>query len=944
MNYGCVKKGRIAIGLLFRKYRNYAAVTKYDGTDKTVVIPAAYENLPVTKIAGKAFCGNHFVTDVTVPDTLEAIGRSAFEDCRNLRRISTRTGLERDGPECSRMPKSLCKVANRAFFGAGLVDVVFAAPKLLLGGSAFEDCQKLENVVMAARTTLEMGHRIFAESTLSCFYGEYATAPMLPDFGFAHCVELTTVWVNTRRLGFFCFDGCSRLKELKTGGRLEQMELGALNGCSRLDSREIVPNASPEPKPLPLELKRKFLISCLQWQLTQLADLRSKSGKAMPAPKPALEPEPAFCDGADSLLHLCYESMPPAPNHLPRQFCGKVLTAAGDFYFSPRTEDMPGCSMLRCSLPAGRGIARLLTQVSKIGCLLGVRGRWSGRWFLVWDMYPVFSGFFDQQDGPTGFFREVLERLSSPIPASDSWAGTAEPVVLQQPREMELFLELCRDCTPQWVHRAYQRNQAAARDSDERKHAQRAMSLLVSISWTPKQLRLPPMAEAETMLDQAFYGLREVKLRVLETLSQIRRTGKLPKWGILLAGPAGIGKTSIAKAIAQILGFPMIQLDFSSIGKDADSICGTSRIYSNARPGLILEQMYHNRSSTAVLLANEIDKAATVGGAAMNTLLTVLDKTGFYENFLEEAIPTDHLFCVATCNDLRELSAPLLDRFQVIELPGYTYEEKQAIWRGHSLPMAMEQAAVGAEELTVTPEAEALLLREYALEPGVRDLEKIAQRLVGNYCRLAEASRSGSYAYTPDRVRKLLGPGRRQLQAFLSCPGKVQGALLLRGGVEFFLLEADISPGSGKFHVLGSLDEAQKSYCQAAYHCLRGSCGIDLSHLDVTVFLPTELPPGSENQVGLACYAAIYSRLTGVNLANRGICFLGGCDLSGSLYLPPADMGVLLRVIRDAGITTLYAPLGTVGRLDPCPTQGISVTIVEAPDASTLLSLAARSV
>ena len=311
MNAERVKKGRIAIGLSFRKYRNYAAVLKYDGTDKTVEIPASYEDLPVTKIAGKAFCGNHFVTYVTVPDTLEAIGRSAFEDCRNLRRISTRTGLERDGPECSRMPKSLCKVANRAFFGAGLVDVVFAAPKLLLGGSAFEDCQKLENVVMAARTTLEMGHRIFAESTLSCFYGEYATAPMLPDFGFAHCEELTTVWVNTRRLGFFCFDGCSRLKELKTGGRLEQMELGALNGCSRLDSRGIVPNASPEPKPLPLELKRKFLISCLQWQLMQLADLRSKSGKAMPAPKPAPEPEPAFSDGADSLLHLCSSPFPP---------------------------------------------------------------------------------------------------------------------------------------------------------------------------------------------------------------------------------------------------------------------------------------------------------------------------------------------------------------------------------------------------------------------------------------------------------------------------------------------------------------------------------------------------------------------------------------------------------------------------------------------------------
>lgn len=444
------------------------------------------------------------------------------------------------------------------------------------------------------------------------------------------------------------------------------------------------------------------------------------------------------------------------------------------------------------------------------------------------------------------------------------------------------------------------------------------------------------------MLDASFYGMRQVKNCVLETLSQIRRTGVLPKWGILLAGPAGTGKTSVAMAIARILSLPLIPLDFSSLGTEASPICGTPRIYYNARPGLILEHMYQNRSSSAVLLANEIDKVADANSTARNTLLTVLDKTGFYENFLEETIPTDNLFCVATCNDLETIPVPLRDRFQVIELPGYTYAEKQVIWNRFSLPLAMEQAAVHAGEITVTPEAETLLLQEYAPEPGVRDLERIAQRLVGNYCRLAEGPAFGGYVYTPERLRELLGPGRRQKQIFLAYPGKVQGAVLTGSQVQLYTVEAKFSPGNGKFRVLGNLDDAQRSYCQAAYYCLRGGCSLELSMADMTVFFHGDLPRDCGNQVGLACYMAMQSSILKTNLASRSICFLGGCDLSGSAYLP-AIHPAALQALEAAGITKVYAPLGTSACLDPRGVEDSTLTIMEAEDAWMLFAFAASS-
>lgn len=938
------------MGIQYRCTETYAAVIQYIGEEKYVLIPSSYEGLPVTQIDEKAFYHNSHVLQVTLPTTLEAIGASAFEGCWELKRISTQAMQTTEKTEDSLLPDTLCFVGDRAFWGSGLMHVQFTAPRLQLGESAFEACKQLKSAALAPHSMLIMGSRVFAESSIVDFTAEAVATYMLPDFAFYHCEKLRSVCVKTKRLGFHCFDGCMHLSELRLGNRLEHIDPGALNGCDKLNVKDILPKL-PSSMGSTAEQIRIFAEAESLQQLLQIVESYQKqeatAQKVQRARKISLNQQQARTQGNESLdLSLFYlhpESELVQTANLPQKFCGAVAAETGVFYVVPEHDAKTSLPRLRCHLTGIGGVEQILAQIWKDSLTLGVQGYWQAEIFAVQELYPVFSNEYGQRDGSPTFFREVLARYNSPIPEAPIGNETGEPMALRYPEEMTLFLQMCRDCTPQWVNRAYQRNLTTAEGGratgggDEKKHAQRAMSLLVNIAWLPKRLELPSGASVSAMLDAAVYGLQEVKIRVLETLSQIRRTGKLPKWGILLAGPAGTGKTSIAKAIAQILSFPMIYLDFSSIGSEADTICGTSRIYGNARPGLILEQMYHNRSATAVLLANEIDKA---GAGAVNTLLTVLDKIGFYENFLEEFIPTDNLFCVATCNNPQMVPAPLLDRFQIIEIPGYTYEEKRAIWRNYVLPMAMEQAAIGAGEMTVPREAEELLLREYAVEPGIRDLEKLAQRLVGNYCQMNETPNSGSYTYTPALIRELLGPERRQVQTFLAVPGMVQGVLMSGGEVQFFQMEATVTPGHGEFQILGNLNETQKSYCRAAYCCLRSSCNVDFSRLNVTVFLPTEVQTGCENQVGLACYAAIYSRLVGKNLASRSVCFFGGCALSGSIYLPAVNLSVLLRAMQNAGVTKLYAPLGTGRYLKPTLLQNYQVTVVEAPDAATLMRLA----
>lgn len=957
------------MALTIEAHKDHATVIKYAGYNRYVVIPETYQGLPVTKIEEGVFRYNPHLKGVFIPKTLKSIGMGAFEHCLNLQYIGC--GLETEAyrdipslpedkhpnlktlppdnlPVLSVLPESTHSVGTRAFVGTALKRIKLQAPYVFIGNSAFEYCTELELVALYSCQNLILGKQAFMHSAITRFYAPQAEFSALSDYAFAHCSNLTSVQVPIRSIGERCFYQCDKLNRLSAPEVVDRIGKEAFAGCKQLKdiprSAETADQpASPTAAPVPDEDnldEPDFGLDVLSGE--PLPPVNKEPEKDTPCEKPL--PERITKSKADVLFHLQIDYRGKMRKHIPGQIKGTFTKAGNTYFFQVETPSALGAFCFQCVSDRDlASITPILNHLVKNSTSVSLLGTQDENYYSVAEILPSPP---DTRSKPSAisFFRNIITRLKKPIPKGVDVGSMMPPSMMRESKEFETFVSICQDHLPAWVVNAYYRNKdisqrISSTSSDERKHAMHAQELLLNIDWLPNVTNIPPTEEVEAMLDKFFYGLYEVKERITEVIAQIHRSGTLPKWGILLHGPAGTGKTTIAKAIANVMRMPLIQIDISTVGTDRETISGSARIFSNASPGSLLKGMYTYQSSTAILLANEIDKVA---GEARDTLLTILDKTGFYENFLEEVVPTDNLFCIATCNDLSTISKPLLDRFQIIEIPAYTPDEKKIIWNKFSLPMAMEARNVSTENMALTDEATDVLISEYALELGARDLEQYAQRFVGNYCRYAAKSKNASTKriYTVEDVRSLLGPGQKVVRKIAIHPGEVNAAFYHGGRAHFFLMEAVVIPGSGKFETIGPMGPMQTNYCKAAYWCVRSTTNCDLSQYDVAVFVPQPIPEGLENHVGLACYAAICSKLLNANLALRDICFVGGCDMNGSLYFDENDLTPLLRAMKSQGVSTLYAPIGTNRLVDAKTNADCNVTIVEAPDAKTLFSLA----
>ena len=385
--------------------------------------------------------------------------------------------------------------------------------------------------------------------------------------------------------------------------------------------------------------------------------------------------------------------------------------------------------------------------------------------YAVYKIRETAFGGGTKLSAEDGFLQFMIERLlASSAPAEiiedEDEEEAGDEMKLTSIQSITDFMTCAGRTLPDNIRLWARRNLAVARSHEvspeERRHAQRALSIMMNVQWKSNYFEAIDPQEARRILDEELYGMESVKQRIIETIIQINRTHTLPAYGLLLVGPAGTGKSQIAYAVARILKLPWTTLDMSSIN-DPEQLTGSSRIYANAKPGIIMEAFSAAGESNLVFIINELDKAASGkgNGNPADVLLTLLDNLGFTDNYMECMVPTVGVYPIATANDKDQISAPLMSRFAVIELPDYTAEEKKVIFSRFALPKVLKRMSLREEECVVAPDGLEAVIEQFADTTGIRDLEQAAEHIAANALYQIEVNHVSSVTFDREMVRKL---------------------------------------------------------------------------------------------------------------------------------------------------------------------------------------------
>jgi ATP-dependent Lon protease len=452
---------------------------------------------------------------------------------------------------------------------------------------------------------------------------------------------------------------------------------------------------------------------------------------------------------------------------------------------------------------------------------------------------------------------------------------------------------------------------------------------LIGLPWSKLDPDTIDIAEARRILDEDHYGLPKIKRRILEYLAvrKLNPEGRSPI--LCFVGPPGVGKTSLGQSIAKATGRKFVRLSLGGVHDEAE-IRGHRRTYIGALPGNIIQSIRKAGTRNPVMMLDEVDKlgASSFHGDPSSALLEVLDpeqNSTFRDNYLGVTFDLSKVMFIATANVLDTIPGPVRDRMEVIELPGYTEDEKLEIARRYLLKRQLEANGLRRDQIEITEEAIRSIIRDYTREAGVRNLE----RLIGAACRhvamrIAEGAAQHMRIDAGD-LPAILGPRRFENEVAMrtSIPGVATGLAWTPTGGDILFIEASRVPGGGRLILTGQLGDVMKESAQAALTLVKArasSLGIDpgqFERSDVHIHVPAGAIPKDGPSAGVAMFVALVSLLTG-RTAKNDVAMTGEISLRG-LVLPIGGVKEKTLAAARAGITTVLLPARNRKDLEDVP-------------------------
>jgi ATP-dependent Lon protease len=479
---------------------------------------------------------------------------------------------------------------------------------------------------------------------------------------------------------------------------------------------------------------------------------------------------------------------------------------------------------------------------------------------------------------------------------------------------------------------------------------------LTELPWAADAGTPIDIAEARRILDADHYGLEKIKRRILEFLAvrKLNPSGKSPI--LCFVGPPGVGKTSLGQSIAKATGRKFARVSLGGVHDEAE-IRGHRRTYIGSLPGNIIQNLRKVGTRNCVMMLDEVDKLGMGGfqGDPASALLEVLDpeqNSTFRDNYLGVPFDLSGVMFVCTANVLDTIPGPLRDRMEIIQLPGYTAQEKLQIARRYLVPRQLAATGLTAEQCEISDEALLSIIDDYTREAGVRNLEREIGNVFRNVAvRIAEGS-TQQVKIGRDELAAILGPRKFEAEVAMrtGVPGVATGLAWTPVGGDILFVEAARMPGTGRLILTGQLGDVMKESAQAALSLIKaraGDLGVPpeaLEKADIHIHVPAGATPKDGPSAGVAIFVALASLLTGRPVKSE-VAMTGEISLRG-LVLPIGGVKEKVLAALRAGITTVMLPARNRRDLEEIPADArerLTLVWVEHVDDALATALSPAS-